>query len=568
MISLASVKQKIQGFKQLSALQHARYLAWLKSKDAIFITALIFALLVANVGIDSLIDSPRLVFEGGRADLADHENIISIHHVTIDGEFYRPMPDYQNMASQLGWWRMQKVMSALLTHQKSVEIIIKNDDKEVVKQAQVVPLSGAAVMDKIGYAYIVSTLYLVLAVLMYFLFRFRAAEILSYVFIAAALYIFSLAPVITRDLTLHYPHFAHLLKINFFSSMGSAALAHFAVVFSGARLPFLLRRVIVVTVYLSLILFSLLFMHRYLAFGYMYYINGFWALVTVSLFVVGAYMEKDRFLRRQIVFAAAVPVLASAGILLYHSGIPVLGDTPMRIFYFCLLSLILPLSLLVIISNVQLYRKQMTRWIYVNHEAEKTRKDFHVNLLQRFADIALYSENAIKVLQKSPKDAQAQLRRIFDTAVNFSKHSRYFLSLMDERSADWAAVVQQISRIGLEMCQKKKVQFKLNPVIDAHAFVPMLPARVCLYYMFTESMANALKHAGADTIECRVHAGRKSLLIGVRDNGKGFDSHGPEMGGHYGLKILQRRLEEMHGKLSIESAPGEGTTIMAEIPLL
>jgi len=51
----------------------------------------------------------------------------------------------------------------------------------------------------------------------------------------------------------------------------------------------------------------------------------------------------------------------------------------------------------------------------------------------------------------------------------------------------------------------------------------------------------------------------------VRDDGEGFDPEG-SFPGHLGLKSMRERVAHLGGTLRIESAPGEGTRIRAQIP--
>jgi len=56
------------------------------------------------------------------------------------------------------------------------------------------------------------------------------------------------------------------------------------------------------------------------------------------------------------------------------------------------------------------------------------------------------------------------------------------------------------------------------------------------------------------------------LHIQIRDNGQGFDTDGGIPNGHYGLLGLRERARLAGGALTIESAPGTGTTLSMTIP--
>jgi PAS domain S-box-containing protein len=86
---------------------------------------------------------------------------------------------------------------------------------------------------------------------------------------------------------------------------------------------------------------------------------------------------------------------------------------------------------------------------------------------------------------------------------------------------------------------------------------------VAAYYVVAEALTNAAKHAGADRIALDVRTEDGRLAIVVRDDGVG----GALLGGGSGLRGLTDRVEAVGGTLEVESPPGEGTRVRAELPL-
>jgi signal transduction histidine kinase len=85
-----------------------------------------------------------------------------------------------------------------------------------------------------------------------------------------------------------------------------------------------------------------------------------------------------------------------------------------------------------------------------------------------------------------------------------------------------------------------------------------------VYRLVQESLTNVIKHAGAAHV--RVEVGESGGLIGlsIADDGEGFDQ--AQVNAGFGLVGMQDRVALVGGKVSIESAPGEGTTVCAEVP--
>jgi signal transduction histidine kinase len=91
-----------------------------------------------------------------------------------------------------------------------------------------------------------------------------------------------------------------------------------------------------------------------------------------------------------------------------------------------------------------------------------------------------------------------------------------------------------------------------------------LPERVevTAYYVVSEALANAARHARASFVRVGAGAVGDVIWVVVRDDGGGgaYPARGS------GLVGLQDRVEAIGGTLSVRSRPGEGTTLLAELP--
>jgi signal transduction histidine kinase len=97
--------------------------------------------------------------------------------------------------------------------------------------------------------------------------------------------------------------------------------------------------------------------------------------------------------------------------------------------------------------------------------------------------------------------------------------------------------------------------------------VDTLPDRLqtCVYRAVQEALTNCVRHAKAQTIAVKMTAGPAALDISVSDNGIGFDA-GQQRNG-LGLRGIEERVREAGGALTINSAPGRGTTLTMQLPL-
>ena len=86
-----------------------------------------------------------------------------------------------------------------------------------------------------------------------------------------------------------------------------------------------------------------------------------------------------------------------------------------------------------------------------------------------------------------------------------------------------------------------------------------------MYRIVQEALTNIAKHAEATRVSVLVTRKEDAAVVVVEDDGGGFDAGRPTAG--LGLSGMRERVALVGGKLRLESGPGTGTTIAAEVPL-
>jgi signal transduction histidine kinase len=96
--------------------------------------------------------------------------------------------------------------------------------------------------------------------------------------------------------------------------------------------------------------------------------------------------------------------------------------------------------------------------------------------------------------------------------------------------------------------------------VQEERLAPTVEAAV--YFVCSEALANVAKHARASKVGIRVERRAGLVVLEVQDDGAG----GADPAGS-GLRGLADRVEALQGRLRVESPPGGGTRLVAEIPL-
>jgi signal transduction histidine kinase len=88
--------------------------------------------------------------------------------------------------------------------------------------------------------------------------------------------------------------------------------------------------------------------------------------------------------------------------------------------------------------------------------------------------------------------------------------------------------------------------------------------RTCIYRIVQEALTNCARHAKAKRVLVSLRADDRGVALVVQDDGIGFNAAAAR--GGLGLLGMQERVQELEGRLSIQSEPKGGTTIKAELP--
>ncbi|MFC7898120.1 sensor histidine kinase [Streptomyces sp. NPDC057381] len=90
-----------------------------------------------------------------------------------------------------------------------------------------------------------------------------------------------------------------------------------------------------------------------------------------------------------------------------------------------------------------------------------------------------------------------------------------------------------------------------------------------LFLTLREALRNSLRHAPGHAVTVGVRITRRWAHAAVQDDGPGFraDREPVAAGGHLGLGAMRDRMEDLGGRLTVTSAPGDGTRVDVRLPL-
>jgi signal transduction histidine kinase len=90
---------------------------------------------------------------------------------------------------------------------------------------------------------------------------------------------------------------------------------------------------------------------------------------------------------------------------------------------------------------------------------------------------------------------------------------------------------------------------------------------LCLFRVAQEALHNAMKYSGVRDFTVELTATDNTVKLVLSDKGAGFDVQKAGTKGGLGLLSMHERVNLVHGTLSVDSVPGEGTSIQVTVPL-
>jgi signal transduction histidine kinase len=159
-------------------------------------------------------------------------------------------------------------------------------------------------------------------------------------------------------------------------------------------------------------------------------------------------------------------------------------------------------------------------------------------------------------------DTEELLVEIKETKNRTSERIRALIRDLHRSPLGRAGLGEAIRGFLAEMARESDVRFHAD--ID-EVDVPA-PIALLLYHNAREGVMNSLKHAKASNIWVAIEQRGDEVEMTLRDDGVGFDVEAPGPEGHYGMTMMRERATVGGGTFTIESIPGEGTTITVRFP--
>lgn len=198
-------------------------------------------------------------------------------------------------------------------------------------------------------------------------------------------------------------------------------------------------------------------------------------------------------------------------------------------------------------------------------EQERSRiaRELHDDICQRLAVLAI----ELQQLNVDPSiDVHARSEELFNRTVDISADVQALSHHLHCSKLEFLGIEAAIRGFCVEFAQQHE-----HATIDfTSSGVPThLPrdTSLCLFRVLQEALRNAVKHSGVRHVEAQLQATPATVVLTIRDRGRGFEPELALHGSGLGLISMRERVSLVKGTLLVTSKPGWGTEITMRVPL-
>lgn len=229
------------------------------------------------------------------------------------------------------------------------------------------------------------------------------------------------------------------------------------------------------------------------------------------------------------------------------------------------------------LDNARLYERLALREARVRTLAEKLAQvqeeerrliglDLHDGLTQLLLSANMHLDALAALANGLGQQACAELRLGQARLREAIKEARWVVSELRPATLEDFGLVSGLRQYATELSELKNWQLEF--VADLGRVKLNTAVETAIFRIAQEALTNARKYAGPGRVRVSLYVDNGHLALEVRDWGRGFDAETlTDESQHFGLTGMQERAMLLGGTLTVTSRPGEGTKIVAYIPL-
>ncbi|MGQ4429643.1 MULTISPECIES: GAF domain-containing sensor histidine kinase [unclassified Streptomyces] len=214
------------------------------------------------------------------------------------------------------------------------------------------------------------------------------------------------------------------------------------------------------------------------------------------------------------------------------------------------------------LTNARLYER--SRELTIAEERSRLAHELHDAVAQKLFSLRLTAQAAATLVDRDPSRAKGELQQVAALAAEAADELRAAVvelrpAALDEDGliATLRTQIQVLDRAHTARVTFTGRGFRALPAAQEEAMLRVAQ----------EALHNALRHSGAEHVAVTLARHGCGAVLRITDDGSGFEPQSIRRAGrHLGLVSMRDRTNGVGGTLTVESAPGKGTTVEMEVP--
>jgi two-component system sensor histidine kinase DegS len=202
-------------------------------------------------------------------------------------------------------------------------------------------------------------------------------------------------------------------------------------------------------------------------------------------------------------------------------------------------------------------------------ERKRLSRDIHDVLAQTLATSAYRAETCALILDRDPDAAREDMVEVAGLISSTLEQVRDIIFDLRPNALDRGSLADAIAAyIGRMTGGDRTIEFEVREEGDTSDVAEGV--KTALYRIAQEAVSNVLRHSGARHARVEISREHDSVVLTVIDEGDGFDpskTSVTEADGHIGLASMRERCDLLGGSFDVQSEPGRGTRVRAQVPL-
>jgi signal transduction histidine kinase len=216
------------------------------------------------------------------------------------------------------------------------------------------------------------------------------------------------------------------------------------------------------------------------------------------------------------------------------------------------------------IENIRL--NVQGRRLAILEERDRIGMDLHDGIIQSIYAVGLTLEHARLLLKDTPAQAGSRIEQAVSDLNSTIRDIRAYILDLRPRQLKDENIIQGINRLVQEFRANTLIDVTLTSPKEGISNLPEAQA-VALFHICQEALANIAKHAKARNVEVTLWTTAERALLEVHDDGRGFDTEKTRLSIGHGLSNMETRALNAGGEVDISAEPGNGTTVLAWVPI-